>query len=92
MPIPSPGFIRSKISSTRSAVHFGSGIGKALAWQLHEDLDLETMEELEVAAHDSRISPTILSLTLQFVLMLFANPGMRRVGHLGKNQQIFQLP
>ena len=31
------------------------GIGKALAWKLHDDLGLETLEELEAAAHDGRL-------------------------------------
>lgn len=31
------------------------GIGKALAWKLHDDLDIETLEELEAAAHDGRL-------------------------------------
>jgi DNA polymerase (family X) len=31
------------------------GIGKTYAWRFHEDLGLETLEELEVAAHDGRI-------------------------------------
>lgn len=31
------------------------GIGKALAWKLHDDLGLETLEELESAAHDGRL-------------------------------------
>lgn len=32
------------------------GIGKALAWKLHEDLGLESLEELEAAAHDGRLA------------------------------------
>jgi hypothetical protein len=32
-----------------------SGIGKAFAWKLHEDLEIETLEELEDAAHDGRL-------------------------------------
>src|SRR5437867_3414112 len=32
------------------------GIGKSLAWKLHEDLDLETLEDLEAAAHDGRLA------------------------------------
>lgn len=31
------------------------GTGKALAWKLHEDLGLESLEELEAAAHDGRL-------------------------------------
>lgn len=31
------------------------GIGKAFAWKLHEDLEIETLEELETAAHDGRL-------------------------------------
>jgi putative hydrolase len=31
------------------------GIGKALAWKLHDDLGIETLEELEAAAHDGRL-------------------------------------
>lgn len=31
------------------------GIGKALAWKLHDDLGLETLEDLENAAHDGRL-------------------------------------
>ena len=31
------------------------GIGKALAWKLHDDLGLESLEELESAAHDGRL-------------------------------------
>jgi putative hydrolase len=31
------------------------GIGKTIAWRLHEDLGLETLEELETAAHDGRL-------------------------------------
>ena len=31
------------------------GIGKALAWKLHDDLGIETLEKLEVAAHDGRL-------------------------------------
>ena len=31
------------------------GIGKAYAWKLHEDLEIETLEELEAAAHDGRL-------------------------------------
>jgi DNA polymerase (family X) len=31
------------------------GIGKALAWKLHDDLGLESLEELEAAAHDGRL-------------------------------------
>lgn len=32
------------------------GIGKALAHRLHDDLGIETLEELEVAAHDGRLA------------------------------------
>jgi hypothetical protein len=31
------------------------GIGKTLAWQLHDDLGLESLEDLESAAHDGRL-------------------------------------
>lgn len=31
------------------------GIGKVLAWKLHEDLGLESLEDLESAAHDGRL-------------------------------------
>jgi hypothetical protein len=31
------------------------GIGKALAWKLHDDLGLESLEHLENAAHDGRL-------------------------------------
>ena len=31
------------------------GIGKVLAWKLHDDLGIETLEELEAAAHDGRL-------------------------------------
>ena len=31
------------------------GIGKALAWRLHDDLGLESLEDLESAAHDGRL-------------------------------------
>lgn len=31
------------------------GIGKALAWKLHEELGLESLEDLESAAHDGRL-------------------------------------
>ncbi len=31
------------------------GVGKKLAWKLHEDLGIETLEELESAAHDGRL-------------------------------------
>jgi hypothetical protein len=31
------------------------GIGKGLAWKLHEDLGLESLEDLESAAHDGRL-------------------------------------
>ena len=31
------------------------GIGKKLAWKLHDDLGLETLEQLEDAAHDGRL-------------------------------------
>lgn len=31
------------------------GIGKALAWKLHDDLGIETLQELEAAAHDGRL-------------------------------------
>lgn len=31
------------------------GIGKAFAWKLHDNLGIETLEELEVAAHDNRL-------------------------------------
>ena len=31
------------------------GIGKALAWTLHEELEIETLEALEDAAHDGRL-------------------------------------
>lgn len=31
------------------------GIGKASAWKLHDDLGVETLEELEAAAHDGRL-------------------------------------
>jgi DNA polymerase (family X) len=31
------------------------GIGKVYAWRLHEDLGIETLEELEMAAHDGRL-------------------------------------
>ena len=32
------------------------GIGEALAKRLHEDLEIDTLEELEVAAHDGRLA------------------------------------
>lgn len=32
------------------------GIGKSLAWKLHEDLDIETLQDLEAAAHDGRLA------------------------------------
>lgn len=32
------------------------GIGKALAKRLHDDLEIETLEELEMAAHDGRLT------------------------------------
>ncbi len=31
------------------------GIGKSLAWKLHDELGLETLEEFEAAAHDGRL-------------------------------------
>jgi len=31
------------------------GIGKAIAWKLHEELEIDTLEELEAAAHDGRL-------------------------------------
>jgi hypothetical protein len=31
------------------------GIGKGLAWKIHDDLGIETLEELEAAAHDGRL-------------------------------------
>jgi DNA polymerase (family X) len=31
------------------------GVGKALAWKLHDDLGLESLEALETAAHDGRL-------------------------------------
>ena len=31
------------------------GIGKSLAWGCHEDLGIDTLEELETAAHDGRL-------------------------------------
>lgn len=31
------------------------GIGKALAWRLHDELGLESLEQLEAAAHDGRL-------------------------------------
>ncbi|MBI3849923.1 MAG: DNA-binding protein [Verrucomicrobia bacterium] len=31
------------------------GVGKTLAWRLHDDLNIETLEELEAAAHDGRL-------------------------------------
>ena len=31
------------------------GIGKALAWKLHDELGLESLEDLESAAHDGRL-------------------------------------
>lgn len=31
------------------------GIGKTAAWKLHEDLGIESLEELEAAAHDGRL-------------------------------------
>ena len=31
------------------------GIGKVYSWRLHDDLGIETLEELELAAHDSRL-------------------------------------
>ena len=31
------------------------GIGRSLAWKLHEDLDIETLQDLETAAHDGRL-------------------------------------
>ena len=31
------------------------GIGRTLAWQLHEDLGLDTLPDLEAAAHDGRL-------------------------------------
>jgi hypothetical protein len=35
------------------------GIGKTLAWQLHDDLGIETLEELETAAHDGRLENVV---------------------------------
>jgi DNA polymerase (family 10) len=32
------------------------GIGKTTAWKLHEELGIETLQELEVAAHDGRLA------------------------------------
>lgn len=32
------------------------GIGKVLAWKLHDDLEIETLDELELAAHDGRLA------------------------------------
>jgi len=32
------------------------GIGEALAWRLHHDLGIDTLEELETAAHDGRLA------------------------------------
>src|SRR5437773_1042063 len=37
------------------------GIGKSLAWRLYEDLEIETLPELELAAHDGRLE-TLLGL------------------------------
>jgi len=31
------------------------GIGRALAWKLHHDLEIDTLEQLETAAHDGRL-------------------------------------
>jgi hypothetical protein len=31
------------------------GIGKAFAWKLHDDLGIDTLEDLETAAHDGRL-------------------------------------
>jgi DNA polymerase (family X) len=31
------------------------GIGKVYAWRLHDDLGIETLEDLELAAHDGRL-------------------------------------
>lgn len=31
------------------------GIGKAFAWKLHDDLEIESLVELEAAAHDGRL-------------------------------------
>jgi len=31
------------------------GIGKVIAWQLHDELGLESLEDLEAAAHDGRL-------------------------------------
>jgi hypothetical protein len=31
------------------------GTGKATAWKLYEDLGIESLEELEGAAHDGRL-------------------------------------
>jgi hypothetical protein len=31
------------------------GIGKVYVWRLHDDLGIETLEELEIAAHDGRL-------------------------------------
>ena len=31
------------------------GIGKVYAWRLHDDLGIETLEELDIAAHDGRL-------------------------------------
>jgi DNA polymerase/3'-5' exonuclease PolX len=33
------------------------GVGAALARRLHESLDVDTLEELEIAAHDGRLEP-----------------------------------
>lgn len=32
------------------------GIGKSTAWKLHEELGIETLQELEAAAHDGRLA------------------------------------
>jgi hypothetical protein len=32
------------------------GVGPALAWRLHDDLGIESLEELEAAAHDGRLA------------------------------------
>jgi len=31
------------------------GVGKAFAWKLHDELEIESLEELEAAAHDGRL-------------------------------------
>lgn len=32
------------------------GVGKSLAWKLHDELDIDSLEDLEAAAHDGRLA------------------------------------